>query len=57
MTTPDSSSTFRCFEMAGFETGNSRVASATVAVPSVSRSTMPRRMGWARALNGSLTIW
>src|SRR4051794_8007629 len=56
VTTPVSSSTLRCLEMAGFETPNPLVASPTVAGPEASLSTMPRRIGWARALNGSLTI-
>src|SRR4051812_45153025 len=54
-TTPVSSSTFRCLEIAGLETPKPLVASPTVAGPPARRSTMPRRMGWARALNGSLT--
>src|SRR5215218_4074659 len=55
VTTPVSSSTFRCLEIAGFETPNPRVASPTVAGPTARRSTMPRRIGCERALNGSLT--
>src|SRR5919197_1535288 len=42
--------------MVGFETPRSRVASPTVAAPRLSRSTMSRRVGWARALNVSLAI-
>ena len=55
VTTPVSSSTFRCLEIAGFETANPRVASPTVAGPAARRSTIPRRIGCERALNGSLT--
>src|ERR687895_1091168 len=55
VTTPVSSKTFRCLEMAGLETPKPPVASPTVAGPPASRSTMPRRMGGERALNGSLT--
>src|SRR4051794_747077 len=56
VTTPVSSSTFRCFEMAGFETPKPAVASPTVAGPAARRSTIPRRMGCESALNGSFTI-
>src|SRR3954452_1565310 len=42
--------------MVGFETPRSRVASPTVEAPPPRRSTMSRRIGWARALNGSLAI-
>ena len=49
--------TFTCFVIAGFETPKPAVASPTVAGPSASRSTMPRRIGCEMALNGSLTIW
>src|SRR6266498_2922488 len=42
--------------MAGFDTLKSRVAVPTVAGPRASRSTMPRRIGWASAPNESLTI-
>ena len=55
VTTPVSSSTFRCLEMAGFETPKPAVASPTVAGPAARRSTMPRRIGCDSALNGSLT--
>src|SRR5215217_2948077 len=54
-TTPVSSRTFRCFEIAGFETPKSAVAAPTVAGPLASRSTIPRRIGCASALNESLT--
>src|SRR3954451_17250280 len=54
-TTPVSSSTFRCFVIAGFDTPNPAVASPTVAGPAASRSTISRRIGWERALNESLT--
>src|SRR3954453_6416787 len=54
--TPVSSSTLRCFEMAGFETPKPAVASPTVAGPAARRSTIPRRMGCESALNGSFTI-
>ena len=43
VTTPASSSIFRCREIVGLETPRSRVASPTVAVPPLSRSTMSRR--------------
>src|SRR5215210_3795506 len=56
VTTPVSSSTFRCLEIAGLDTPKPAVASPTVAGPSARRSTMPRRIGWESALNGSLTI-
>src|SRR6266545_4387120 len=56
-TTPARSSTFRCFEIVGFETPKPRVATPTVAGPRARRSTIPRRIGWATALNGSLAIW
>src|SRR6185436_11002003 len=56
VTTPVSSSTFRCLEIAGFETPKPPVASPTVAGPAARRSTMPRRIGCESALNGSLTI-
>ena len=56
VTTPASSSSFRWREIVGFETPKSRVTSPTVAVPALSRSTMSRRSGWARALNVSLAI-
>src|SRR4051794_14751596 len=55
LTTPVSSRTFRCLVIAGLETPKPSVASPTVAGPAASRSTMPRRMGWERALNESLT--
>src|SRR5215204_2915221 len=55
LTTPVSSSTFRCFVIAGLETPNPSVASPTVAGQAASRSTMPRRIGWESALNESLT--
>src|ERR671914_1727893 len=55
VTTPVSSRTFTCLEMAGLETPKPAVASPTVAEPAASRSTMPRRIGCERALNGSLT--
>src|SRR3712207_2467908 len=41
--------------MAGLETPKPAVASPTVAGPWARRSTMPRRIGWDSALNGSLT--
>src|SRR5207237_1098060 len=56
VTTPASSSIRRCREIVGFETPRSPVTSATVAPPALSRSTMSRRSGCARALNGSLAI-
>src|SRR4051794_25704783 len=56
LTTPVSSSTRRCLEIAGLDTPNPRVASPTVAGPTARRSTMPRRIGCESALNGSLTI-
>src|SRR4029078_6667760 len=56
LTTPASSSVLRCREIVGFETRKSPLTSATVALPPLSRSTMSRRSGWARALNGSLDI-
>src|SRR4051794_4961773 len=55
VTTPVSSSTFRCLVIAGFDTPNPAVASPTVAGPAARRSTMPRRIGCERARNGSLT--
>jgi hypothetical protein len=55
VTTPVSSSTLRCFVIAGFDTPKPAVASPTVAGPAARRSTMPRRMGWERARKGSLT--
>src|SRR5215211_5766493 len=55
VTTPVSSSTFRCFVIAGFETPKPCVASPTVAGPAASRSTIPRRIGCDSALNESLT--
>src|SRR5262245_423846 len=55
-TTPASSSTLTCLEIVGFETPNPLVAAPIVAGPAPSRSTIPRRIGWARALNGSLAI-
>src|SRR5918995_579062 len=55
-TTPASSSSFKWREIVGFETPRSWLASPTVAAPALSRSTMPRRMGWARAVNASLAI-
>src|SRR5438093_2051401 len=45
-----------CREIVGLETPKSRVTSPTVATPPLSRSTMPRRSGCARALNASLAI-
>src|SRR5215218_8327498 len=54
-TTPVSSSTFRCLEIAGLDTPKPAVASPTVAGPTARRSTMPRRIGCESALNGSLT--
>src|SRR5436190_23438849 len=42
--------------MVGLETPKSRVTSPTVATPPLSRSTMPRRSGCARALKASLAI-
>src|SRR5205809_5054858 len=42
--------------MVGLETPKSRVTSPTVATPPLSRSTMSRRSGCARALNASLAI-
>src|SRR5829696_4376615 len=42
--------------MVGFDTVNPRVTSPTVAGPRLSRSTISRRSGWARALNASLAI-
>src|SRR5215211_1793747 len=56
-TTPARSSTFRCFEIVGFETPKPPVTTPTVAGPRARRSTIPRRIGWATALNGSLPIW
>src|SRR5207237_113414 len=56
LTTPASSSSFRCREMVGLETPKSRVTSPTVATPPLSRSTMPRRSGCDKALNASLAI-
>src|SRR5207248_854750 len=56
LTTPASSSVFTCREMVGLETPKSRVTSPTVAAPPLSRSTMSRRSGCARALNASLAI-
>jgi hypothetical protein len=56
-TTPARSSTFRCFEIVGLETPKPRVTAPTVAGPRARRSTIPRRIGWATALNGSLAIW
>src|SRR3954466_6797998 len=56
LTTPASSSSFRCREMVGLETPKSRVTSPTVAEPRLSRSTMSRRSACARALNASLAI-
>src|SRR5829696_1651745 len=55
-TTPVSSRTFRCLEIAGFDTPKPAVASPTVAGPAASRSTIPRRIGCDSALNESLTI-
>src|SRR5215510_4656118 len=55
-TTPARSSTFRCFEIVGFETPKPPVTTPTVAGPRARRSTIPRRIGWATALNGSLAI-
>src|SRR6185503_6189243 len=55
VTTPVSSSTLRCLVIAGLDTPNPAVASPTVAGPAARRSTIPRRIGCARALNGSLT--
>src|SRR5215207_5457336 len=55
VTTPVSSRTLRCFEIAGFETPKPAVASPTVAGPAARRSTMPRRIGCESALNESLT--
>src|SRR5205814_292324 len=56
LTTPASSSSFRCREMVGLETPKSRVTSPTEAGPRLSRSTMSRRVGCARAANASLAI-
>src|SRR5262245_53228405 len=55
VTTPVSSRTRRCLLIAGLETPNPLVASPTVAGPAASRSTIPRRIGCASALNESLT--
>src|SRR6185312_14132168 len=55
VSTPVSSSTFRCLEIAGFDTPKPSVASPTVAGPTARRSTIPRRMGCDSARNGSLT--
>src|SRR3954451_11533804 len=55
VTTPVSSSTLRCLVIAGFDTPKPAVAAPTVAGPAARRSTMPRRIGWDNALNGSLT--
>src|SRR5213078_97760 len=56
LTTPASSSSFRCREMVGLETPKSPVTSPTVATPPLSRSTISRRSGCASALNASLAI-
>src|SRR4029453_2455507 len=50
------SSPFKCFGIGRFETPKSRVATPTVAGPRASRSTIPRRIGCATALNASLAI-
>src|SRR5204862_3657648 len=50
------SSSFGCGETVGFATPCARVASPTVAARPRRGSTMPRRRGWARALNASLAI-
>jgi hypothetical protein len=42
--------------MVGFDTPRSRLASPTVVAPPLSRSTISRRIGCARAANGSLAI-
>jgi hypothetical protein len=42
-------------EIAGLDTPKPPVASPTVAGPAARRSTIPRRIGWESALNGSLT--
>src|SRR5260221_3934525 len=57
VTTPVSSRTFRCLEIAGLDTPQPPVTSPTVAGPIASRSTIPRRIGCESALNELLTIW
>lgn len=47
-TTPASSSTFTCLEIAGLETPKPTVASPSLAGPLARRSTIPRRIGCAR---------
>jgi hypothetical protein len=47
----------RCCEIVGFETPRPAVASPTVAVPALSRSTISRRIGCASALKTPFVIY
>src|ERR1700709_784391 len=57
VTTPVSSRTFRCLEIAGLETSKAWATSPAAPGPAATASHTPRRIGCESALNESLTTW